>query len=89
MAYGVVFAGDPSKEKVGNFTWHKEVLGFLIANLKFAVQSASSYGRVRKAVQTRKKTLSIPGWLNDAAESARINFSGVLQDVLKEKLHLA
>ena len=27
-----------------------------------------------------KKTLSIPGWLNDAAESAHINFSGVLQD---------
>ena len=36
-----------------------------------------------------KKTLSIPGWLNDAAESADINFSGVLQDALKEKLHLA
>ena len=36
-----------------------------------------------------KKTLSIPGWLNDAAESAHINFSGVLQDALKEKLHLA
>lgn len=36
-----------------------------------------------------KKTFSIPGWLNDAAESAHINFSGVLQDVLKEKLHLA
>lgn len=30
-----------------------------------------------------KKTLSIPGWLNDAAESADINFSGVLQDALK------
>ena len=28
-------------------------------------------------------------WLNDAAESAHINFSGVLQDALKEKLHLA
>ena len=27
-----------------------------------------------------KKTLSIPGRLNDAAESAHINFSGVLQD---------
>ena len=36
-----------------------------------------------------KKTLSIPGWLNDAAEAAHINFSGVLQDALKEKLHLA
>lgn len=36
-----------------------------------------------------KKPLSIPGWLNDAAESADSNFSGVLQDALKEKLHLA
>ena len=36
-----------------------------------------------------KKTLSIPRWLNNAAESAHINFSGVLQDALKEKLHLA
>ena len=36
-----------------------------------------------------KKTLSIPSWLNDAAESAHINFSGVLQDALKKKLHLA
>ena len=27
-----------------------------------------------------KKTLSIPGRLNDAAESAHIHFSGVLQD---------
>lgn len=60
-----------------------------MANLKFTVHTASSYERVRKAVQTRKETLSIPGWLNDAAESADINFSGVLQDALKEKLHLA
>ena len=55
LAYDVVFAGDPSKEKARNFTWHKEVSGFLIANFKFAVHSASSYGRVRKAVQTRKE----------------------------------
>jgi hypothetical protein len=55
LAYDVVFVGDPSKEKAGNFTWYKEVLGFLMANLKFTVQSASSYGRVRKAVQTRKE----------------------------------
>jgi predicted RNase H-like HicB family nuclease len=38
--------------------------------------------------QTRfvKKTLSIPYWLNLAAEKERINFSGVLQDALKERL---
>ena len=33
-----------------------------------------------------KKTLSIPGRLNDAAESAHINFSSVLQKGLKSEL---
>jgi predicted RNase H-like HicB family nuclease len=38
--------------------------------------------------QTRyvKKTLSIPRWLNIAAEKEHINFSGVLQEALKERL---
>ena len=38
--------------------------------------------------QTRfvKKTLSIPYWLNAAAEKAHINFSGVLQEALKDRL---
>jgi len=38
--------------------------------------------------QTRyvKKTLSIPYWLNAAAEKQHINFSGVLQEALKERL---
>ena len=40
--------------------------------------------------QTRyvKKTLSIPHWLNVAAEKEHINFSSVLQEALKEKLAL-
>jgi predicted RNase H-like HicB family nuclease len=33
-----------------------------------------------------KKTLSIPHWLNAAAEKEHINFSGVLQEALKERL---
>ena len=38
--------------------------------------------------QTRyiRKTLSIPHWLNDAAEKEHLNFSGVLQEALKERL---
>jgi predicted RNase H-like HicB family nuclease len=38
--------------------------------------------------QTRyvKKTLSIPYWLNAAAEKEHINFSGVLQEALKARL---
>lgn len=35
-----------------------------------------------------KKTLSIPSWLNAQAEQAGVNFSQVLQDALKEKLHI-
>lgn len=35
-----------------------------------------------------KKTLTIPSWLNEAAEAAHINFSGVLQDALLGKLNI-
>ena len=35
-----------------------------------------------------KKTLSIPEWLNEAAEKADINFSRVLQDALMKQLNL-
>ena len=35
-----------------------------------------------------KKTLSIPEWLNEAALAHDINFSQVLQDGLKQVLHL-
>lgn len=33
-----------------------------------------------------KKTLSIPQWLNEAAESQNINFSSVLKEALIEKI---
>ncbi len=39
----------------------------------------------KKAV---KKTLSIPNWLNVAAEEQHINFSAVLQSALMEKLNI-
>lgn len=35
-----------------------------------------------------KKTLSIPSWLNTAAEAQHINFSAVLQQALKERLDI-
>ena len=35
-----------------------------------------------------KKTLSIPEWLNEAAIEAGLNFSQVLQNALKEQLHI-
>lgn len=36
--------------------------------------------------QSVKKTLTIPAWLNDAAEKAHINFSQALQNALKDML---
>ncbi|GHU51568.1 hypothetical protein FACS1894127_7880 [Clostridia bacterium] len=35
-----------------------------------------------------KKTLTIPMWLNERAERANVNFSGVLQEALKTHLHI-
>jgi predicted RNase H-like HicB family nuclease len=42
--------------------------------------------RDEMANKSINKTLTIPRWLNDAAEKANINFSHVLQYALKEKL---
>lgn len=44
--------------------------------------------RKRYGAKAVKKTLSIPSWLNEAAERAGVNFSNVLQDALKQQLHL-
>jgi len=35
-----------------------------------------------------KKTLTIPMWLNERAERANVNFSGILQEALKTHLHI-
>jgi len=42
-----------------------------------------------KKSQAVKKTLTIPSWLNEMAESNHINFSKVLQDALMEKLEVS
>jgi predicted RNase H-like HicB family nuclease len=38
--------------------------------------------------RTIKKTLSLPSWLNKAAEERGVNFSSVLQQALKRELEL-
>jgi predicted RNase H-like HicB family nuclease len=45
--------------------------------------------RARQANKYIKKTLTVPEWLNIEAERAGINFSQVLQNGLKEYLHIA
>jgi len=42
--------------------------------------------RLRHRGRAVKKTLSIPQWLNEAAEAQHVNFSQVLQSALKELL---
>jgi predicted RNase H-like HicB family nuclease len=41
-----------------------------------------------KKSQSVKKTLTIPSWLNEKAEENHINFSGVLQEALMQKLDI-
>ncbi|MCL2081299.1 MAG: type II toxin-antitoxin system HicB family antitoxin [Oscillospiraceae bacterium] len=45
--------------------------------------------RARQANKYVKKTLTIPEWLNIEAERAGVNFSQVLQNGLKDYLHIA
>jgi Uncharacterised protein family (UPF0150). len=50
----------------------------------------SDIEKYRKAIESRsvRKNVTIPGWLNAAAEDADLNFSEVLQEGLKERLQL-
>ena len=47
----------------------------------------SEYRR-KNDMRAVKKNCTIPSWLNFAAEKANINFSAVLQEALKERLHI-
>jgi hypothetical protein len=52
---------------------------------------AADTDEYRRQNDTRaiKKTLSIPAWLNHQAEKANAPFSQILQQGLKEYLHIA
>ncbi|GHV80810.1 HicB family protein [Spirochaetia bacterium] len=51
---------------------------------------AADTDEYRRQTETRadKKTLSIPAWLNDKAEKANAPFSQILQQGLKDYLHV-
>ncbi|MDD9149245.1 type II toxin-antitoxin system HicB family antitoxin [Sporolactobacillus sp. CQH2019] len=42
--------------------------------------------RYRMENQSVKKTLTIPKWLDDVAKENKVNYSGILQDALKDHL---
>lgn len=53
--------------------------------VSYVAVDSTVYRRKTKAV---KKTLTIPEWLNEAAEKQHVNFSSVLQDALVKKLNV-
>lgn len=63
---------------------------FALEDDDFVVMVPFDMLEYKKANRTQavKKTLSLPYWLNEAAENAHINFSGVLQEALKAKLNI-
>ncbi|WP_297992696.1 type II toxin-antitoxin system HicB family antitoxin [uncultured Anoxybacillus sp.] len=50
------------------------------------IEARTDYIREEMANKAIKKTLTIPKWLNDAAEAEGINFSQLLQFAIKERL---
>jgi predicted RNase H-like HicB family nuclease len=44
--------------------------------------------RRKKESRAVKKTVTLPSWLNEEAEAAKLNFSAILQDGIKEHLRI-
>lgn len=44
--------------------------------------------RRKHEMRTVRKNVTIPSWLNEAAEAANVNFSAILQKALKSELHI-
>lgn len=57
---------------------------------EFVTLIAADTDAYRRRHDTRsvKKTLTIPSWLNTAAEEQHINFSSVLQKALRQRLNI-
>ena len=68
----------PASEASGIITAENSFITLVLAD-------TSEYRR-KHSGKAVKKTLSIPSWLNEAAEARAINFSKVLQDALCEQL---
>ena len=71
----------PKPSKLGNVV--REKTGFV----NYISLDMEGYAK-KCSVKSVKKTLTIPQWLNTAAEKDGINFSQVLQSALKEQLNL-
>ena len=66
----------PAPSKISDVTVENGCVMLVVADIE----------NIKSQTRYVKKTLSIPYWLNAAAEKQHINFSGVLQEALKERL---
>lgn len=75
-------------EEKGNDIPAASMLNDVQANGGMVTLILSDTDAYRRAHSTKavKKTLSIPSWLNEAAEARSVNFSKVLQDALCDQL---
>lgn len=63
---------------------------FFLSKDQFAAMVDVDTERYRAETDNRavRKNVSIPAWLNSRAERAGVNFSQILQDALKSRLHV-
>lgn len=92
FSYATISRNSGSKKTVTEFS---KTLDSDIQSLKadeypngFVTMVGVDVEQYRQRVRSIKKTLTIPGWLNDAAIEQHINFSQVLQEALKARLGL-
>ena len=69
----------------------KDIAKMCVSQDQIVTMVAADTDEYRRQNDTRsvKKTLSIPSWLNHKAEIANAPFSQILQEGLKEYLHIA
>ena len=71
----------PAPSALGSIKTHEnEFVSFVLAD-------TLEYQKIHNS-KAVKKTLTIPEWLNELAVENNINFSQVLQNALKEQLHV-
>ncbi len=77
----------PNPPKAEDIDINAEYDEYESAFMNFVTVDVDEYAK-KHFEKSVKKTLTIPSWLNDLAIKEGINFSQVLQNALKEQLHV-
>lgn len=77
----------PNPPKAEDIDINAEYDEYESAFINFVTVDVDEYAK-KHFEKSVKKTLTIPSWLNDLAIKEGINFSQVLQNALKEQLHV-